>query len=252
MGLWNVEITTNSAAPAFWYHGPTQSHDLTQLGTIAAEVQSCETSVVWPSRPKEINTNGSRGRTEGMWPSSPLVNVSLDLFSDSAEDNKILTPQSTLSDYLSPISSRLSHSLVHEHVEKGTKSETSLGCRLFGIDLTKNSQTAPPEREPGTLMCSGAKGPSPTATFEADRVQKPDTSKSSKEQNQSTPDASLKDTQSKQGSTLSARSRTKVKFIIIAGSIWVMLLLLVLILMTANYVVCGKGTNARGGCWPCG
>ncbi|KAB1219645.1 Auxin response factor 18 [Morella rubra] len=205
------EITTNSAAPAFWYHGPAQSHDLTQLGTIAAEVQSCETSVVWPSRPKEINTNGSRGRTEGMWPSSPLVNVSLDLFSDSAEDNKILTPQSTLSDYLSPVSSRLSHSLVHEHVEKGTKSETSLGCRLFGIDLTKNSQTAPPEREPGTLMCSGAKGPSPTATFEADRVQKPDTSKSSKEQNQPTPDASLKDTQSKQGSTLSARSRTKVQ-----------------------------------------
>ncbi|XP_062154550.1 auxin response factor 18 [Alnus glutinosa] len=202
------EITT---ASPFWYHGSTQSHELTQLSS-AAEVQSHETCAVWATRPKDINTNGSRVRAEGMWPSSPHINVSLDLFSDSAEDDKTVTAQSTLSDYVSPVSSRLRNGVIHDHVEKGTKSETSLVCRLFGIDLlTKNSQTtAPSDREPEIRMPMG-KGPSPTAASESDRVNNLDTSKSPKEQKQLTPDASLRETHSKQGSSLSMRTRTKVQ-----------------------------------------
>jgi auxin response factor len=192
----------------------------------AAEVQSHETCAVWATRPKDINTNGSRVRAEGMWPSSPHINVSLDLFSDSAEDDKTVTAQSTLSDYVSPVSSRLRNGVIHDHVEKGTKSETSLVCRLFGIDLlTKNSQTtAPSDREPEIMMPMG-KGPSPTAASESDRVNNLDTSKSSKEQKQLTPDASLRETHSKQGSSLSMRTRTKVKCIVIAASIWFVLLI---------------------------
>ncbi|GMY09012.1 auxin response factor 18 [Fagus crenata] len=200
------EITTNSAASPFWYHGSTQSHELNQLGSVA-EVQSRETCVVWPSSQKEINTNGSSIRAEGIWLSSPHVNVSLDLFSDSTEDNKNVTAQSTLSDYLSPVSSMLSNGPIHDHMERRTKSATFLGCRLFGIDLTKNSQTTAPEREPAILMSSGAKGPSSTAAPEANL----DASKSSNEQKQLITDVSLKEAQSKQGSTLSMRTRTKVQ-----------------------------------------
>lgn len=203
---WNVEITTNSAASAFWFPGSTHSHELTP-----AEVQSRETCGVWPSSQKEINTNGSCNRTEGIWPSSPHVNVSLDLFSDSAEDNKTVTAQSTIPDYLSPGSSMLNNGPINDHVEKRTKAKTFLGCRLFGIDLTKNSQTtAPPDRESAIMMSSSAKGSSSTAIPEADRLHNLDASKSSNEQKQLIPDMSLKETQSKQGSTLSMRTRTKV------------------------------------------
>ena len=220
--IWNVEITTVSP---FWYHGSNQSHEITQLSG-AAEVQSHETCGVWPTRPKDINTNGSRVRAEGMWSSSPHMNVSLDIFSDSAEDDKTVTAQSTLSDYISPVSSRLRNGLIHEHVEKGTKSEATLGCRLFGIDLLpKNSQTTapPPDREPEIMMPIG-KGPSPTTASESDRVNNLDASMSSKEQKQITPDASLRETHSKQGSSLSMRTRTKVKCMVIAASYWIVLL----------------------------
>lgn len=206
------EITTNSAASAFWYHGPTQSNDLTQMGS-ASELQSCETQVGWPSRQKEITSNGSRVRAEGVWPSSPHVNVSLDLFPDSTEDNKTVTARSILSNYTSPVSAKLSNGLVYDHVEKGMKSETFQGCRLFGIDLTKNSNSsAPSDREVAVVMSSGARRPSPAAASEADRTQNLDTSKSSsKEQKQLISEVLLKEMQNKQGSTLSTRTRTKVQ-----------------------------------------
>lgn len=198
---WNAEITTNSAASAIWYHGSTQL-------SAAADVHSCETSVAWPSRLKEINNNRSRVRAEGTWSSSPHVNISLDLFSNSLEDDKTVTLQSTLSDFVSPVSSRLSNCLANDHVEKEIKSETSLGCRLFGIDLTKNSETI----ALATLGSGGGKGHSSTAASKANTLHEPD-AKSSKEQKQHIPDESL----SKQGSTLSTRTRTKVNFLVIAG-----------------------------------
>ena len=213
-------ITPNSAASSFWYHGSTQSHELAQLGS-SNEVQSSE-SHVWSMRQKEIDTSllnnssssNTRARPEGIWPSSPNMNVSLNFFPDSVGDNNFATTRSIISGFSSPISSRQSNCLINEQVEKGRKYENSVGCRLFGIDLTSNSgSSAPPEKEPGypIVDSNGTKGLVPAAS-EAERAQAMDVSMYSKEQKQVLSEAMVKESQSKQGSTTSMRTRTKVKF----------------------------------------
>ena len=216
---WSVEITTNSAASAFWYHGPTQSRELVQLGSIA-EVQSSE-SHVWSMRQKEIDSNlnnsggcNSWARPEGIWPSSSHMNVSLNFFPDSVGDNKCAKTQSIISGFASSISSRQSNGLINEQVERGRKFENSVGCRLFGIDLTSNSGiAAAPEKEPAYPIVdyNGTKGLVP-ASSEAEKAQTMDVSMSSKKQKQVVPDTLGKELQGKQGSTTSTRTRTKVKF----------------------------------------
>ncbi|KAJ1429474.1 PB1 domain [Sesbania bispinosa] len=74
---------SSSAASGFWYNGSSQAHELTQLGG-AAEVQSKENHVVCSLRQKDINSNpintnpiSSRVRVEGIWPSSPHLNVQM-------------------------------------------------------------------------------------------------------------------------------------------------------------------------------
>jgi auxin response factor len=215
---WSVEITTNPAASAFWYHGPTQSRELVQRGSIT-EVQSSE-SHVWSMRQKEIDSNlnnngscNSRARPEGIWPSSSHMNVSLNFFPDSAADNKCAKTQSIISGFASSIS-RQSNGLINEQVERGRKFENSVGCRLFGIDLTSNSGIAAvPEKEPAYPIVdyNGTQGLVP-ASSEAEKAQTMDVSMSSKEQKQVVPDTLAKESQSKQGSTTSTRTRTKVKF----------------------------------------
>ncbi|KAL9385294.1 hypothetical protein Peur_022304 [Populus x canadensis] len=212
------EITTNPAASAFWYHGPTQSRELVQRGSIT-EVQSSE-SHVWSMRQKEIdgnlNNNGccnSRARPEGIWPSSSHMNVSLNFFPDSAGDNKCAKTQSIISGFASSISSRQSNGLINEQVERGRKFENSVGCRLFGIDLTSNSGIAAvPDKEPAYPIVdyNGTQGLVP-ASSEAEKAQTMDVSMSSKEQKQVVPDTLAKESQSKQGSTTSTRTRTKVQ-----------------------------------------
>ncbi|XP_011023162.1 PREDICTED: auxin response factor 18 isoform X2 [Populus euphratica] len=207
-----------SAASSFWYHGPAQSHELAQLGS-SIEVQSSE-SHVWSMRQKEIDSNllnsssscNTRARPEGIWP-SPHMNGSLNFFPDSVGDNNFATTQSIISGFSSPISSRQSNCLINEQVEKGRKYENSVGCRLFGIDLTSNSSSsAPPEKEPGypIVDSNGTKGLGPAAS-EAERAQTMDVSMYLKEQNQVLSEAMLKESQSKQGSTTSMRTRTKVQ-----------------------------------------
>ncbi|KAJ6940539.1 auxin response factor 18-like isoform X3 [Populus alba x Populus x berolinensis] len=208
-----------SAASSFWYHGSTQSHELAQLGS-SIEVQSSE-SHVWSMRQKEIDSNllnnssscNTRARPEGIWPPSPHMNVSLNFFPDSAGDNNFATTQSIISGFSSPISSRQSNCLINEQVEKGRKYENSVGCRLFGIDLTSNSgSSAPPEKEPGypIVDSNGTKGLGP-AVSEAERAQTMDVSMYLKEQKQVLSEAMVKESQSKQGSTTSMRTRTKVQ-----------------------------------------
>ncbi|KAJ4728098.1 Auxin response factor [Melia azedarach] len=205
------EITTNSASSAFWYQGSTQSHELTQLGS-AAEVQSCESQVVWPIDGNLANSsNGSNTRIapEGMWPSSPRLNVSLNLFPDSRNDTKIVAARSPLSVYAS---ARPSNGLIHDQVEKGKKSDTPMGCRLFGIDLKHNSNiVAPLGKEIADLIIdsSGIKGP--RAASDYDKAQNQDASNSPKEMKQMTAEALPKETLNKQGSIASTRSRTKVQ-----------------------------------------
>ncbi|KAH8516965.1 hypothetical protein H0E87_005067 [Populus deltoides] len=212
-------ITPNPAASSFWYHGSTQSHELAQLGS-SIEVQSSE-SHVWSMRQKEIDSNllnnssscNTRARPEGIWPSSPNMNVSLNFFPDSVGDNNFATTRSIISGFPSPISSRQSNCLINEQVEKGRKYENSVGCWLFGIDLTSNSgSSAPPEKEPGypIVDSNGTKGLVPAAS-EAERAQTMDVSMYSKEQKQVLSEAMVKESQSKQGSTTSMRTRTKVQ-----------------------------------------
>ncbi|KAK9279761.1 hypothetical protein L1049_013443 [Liquidambar formosana] len=212
-----VETTTGSAASAFWYPGSTQSHELTQIGSVV-EVQSGESQVVWHSKQKEINTNlinsssccSSRARPEGnqgMWPSPRM----LSLFQDSTEDNRTVSTRSIHSCYTSPVSSRLSNGSILDQFEKGKRFETSTGCRLFGIDLTNNSNTAAlPEKELAcpNIVSSDAKGPTPATACGADKAQNME--KSSKEQKQAVIETSLKETQGKQGCT-TTRTRTKVQ-----------------------------------------
>lgn len=194
------EITTNSAASSLWYNGPSQSHELNQLSS-PADVQSCDSQVVWSTRQKEIdgslvNSSGgcnSRVRQEGIWSSTP-VNVSLSLFADSAEDNKTV------------LSSRPKSGVMHDQVEKGKKSEISAGCRLFGINLTEKSSASATHP---AVDSSTAQGPVPV-TDVADKDRDLEASSSAKEQKQDTLEVSVKESQSKQGSS-TMRSRTKVQ-----------------------------------------
>lgn len=216
----NIEITTNSAASAFWYQGSTQSHDITQV-VGATEGQSSESQVVRPMRQKEIdstivnNSNdcSSRLAPEGIWPSSPHLNVSLNLFPDSTDDHRIVAAQSVLSGYAS--SGRPGNAVIHEEVERGKKSEASLGCWLFGIDLKHNSNTAAPlgrKVVDPTTGTSGVKG-SARAASDFDASQNQDL----KEVKRGMADVSRKETQNKQGSAASTRTRTKVKFDVFSG-----------------------------------
>ncbi|XP_057996936.1 auxin response factor 18 isoform X2 [Hevea brasiliensis] len=196
-----------------------QSHELSQLGS-AAEAQSGESQVVWPMRQKEIDSsilNGSscnsRVRPEGIWPSSSShMNVSLSLFPDSADDNRTITTQTVISGYASPVPSRQSNGLVHNLVEKGKKYENSVGCRLFGIDLTRNSNAAaPPEKDSlcSTVDPNGTRGPV-SAADDSDKAQNMDVFKSSKELKQIASDTFPRETHNKLGSS-STRTRTKVQ-----------------------------------------
>ncbi|KAJ9171522.1 hypothetical protein P3X46_014880 [Hevea brasiliensis] len=211
------EITTNSTTSPFWYHGSTHSHDLSQLGS-AAEAQSCVSQVVWSMRQKEIDSsvlNGSsccnsRVRPEGIWPPSPHMNVSLSLFPDSADDNRKIT-QSFVSGYSSSVPLRQSDGLMHDQVEKGKKYENSVGCRLFGIDLTNNYSAAgsPEEALCTTVDPNGTRRPV-AAPDDFDKAHNMDVSKSSKQQKQIASDALPRETHGKLGTT-STRTRTKVQ-----------------------------------------
>ncbi|GLU00831.1 hypothetical protein SLE2022_181700 [Rubroshorea leprosula] len=211
------EITTNSAASTFWYHGSTQSHDLTQLGS-AKEVQSSESQVIWPMRQKETDSNHvgsncsytSKVHAESTWLPSH-TNVSLNLFPDAMGENKTPTSRPFLSGYPSPAPLRPSNGAVHDQVDIGKKSESSTGCRLFGINLS-NSSGSPPEKEPAsaTVNSSCLRGPV-LATLDADRVQNVDSSKAFKEQKQVSVEASPKEMQTKQGCAISNSTRTRTK-----------------------------------------
>ena len=210
-----VEITTNSAGSTFWCLGSTQSHQLTQVGS-TPEVQSSESQVMWPMRQKEIdnsliNSSGgynSRTRSEIAWP--PHANVSLNLFPDSMDDNsKTGTPQTVLTGYASSVQSGQSKGLMHDQVEKGKKSETSTGCRLFGFNLTeRTSAFALPDKEQAstTVDYNGVRWSIPAASH---IDQNPETSK---EQKQVASETSTKEMQAKQGAATSMRTRTKVNF----------------------------------------
>ncbi|KAH1149607.1 hypothetical protein GYH30_043911 [Glycine max] len=217
---------SSSAASGFWYHG--SSNELSQLGAATAEVQSKENQVVPCSlRQKDIiNSNpidannssiSSRVRMEGVWPSSPHLNVTPNLFSDP--NNNSVLARSPISGYLN-VPSRSSDGPTCEHVEDGKKIENSLDCWLFGVNLTNNCSnviiTTPSERElrgpiSSSVAPSGPKESIPAAACETERVQTPNYSLSNKGQKQIISEASPNEWQNKQATVPSMRTRTKVQ-----------------------------------------
>ncbi|XP_027350983.1 auxin response factor 18-like isoform X2 [Abrus precatorius] len=214
------EIAPNSLAPAFWYHGPSLSHDPTQLGS-AAENQSNENPVVWSSRQKEINGNpvnanssSSKVRAEGMWSSSPHLNASCNFFPDP-KNNKAVATQLSVSGSYPPVSSERNDDLAHDPVESGKKTENPMDCWVFGVNLTNNfTNVTLPEKEIGcpAIIPSGPKDSIAVAACETEAAQNPNYSLSNKEQMQVISDASPNEKQTKQATIVpSMRTRTKVQ-----------------------------------------
>lgn len=195
-------------------------------------MQSSENSqVLWPLKPKEINgtviqnsnCGSTIGRPEGRWP-SPSLNFALNLFQDLSDDSKTFSARSIPSSYNASLSSRPNSGLLSDQDEKGKPNGASVGCWLFGINLTSNSKpTAPLDVSCPSICTSSVKGPV-SVVPEADRIQNLDAPKSLNEQKQVVPDASQKETQRKQSCTPSSRTRTKVKAELCelgAGSFWI-------------------------------
>ncbi|KAJ7962598.1 Auxin response factor [Quillaja saponaria] len=215
--------TPSSAASALWYHGSSQSHEHSQLGS-GAEVQSSESQVMWSMRQKQIKSNlvnnssscNSRVLMEGIWP-SPHLN-SFNLFSKATNDagTKAATTQSSISEFALPVLSgtRSSNDLGYLQEEKGKKTESSAGFRIFGINFAKNSNTvASAEREltRPTTVSSGSKESVLVAASKLHGAQNLSTPKFSNEPKQIIMDLSSIETQSKQASALQMRTRTKVQ-----------------------------------------
>ncbi|XP_055817103.1 auxin response factor 11 isoform X1 [Solanum dulcamara] len=142
LDLPRTEIAVASAAASFWCPGSGPTFEASHLGGIA--VQSHDNQLFWSSKQNSSLSNGvsntsCRTHLSGAWQHSMLANGSLNLIRDSIEDNKPLITRSTLLDYGSPMSSRVSNGLLHDQVNRGNKREMSSGCRLFGIDLRNNS-----------------------------------------------------------------------------------------------------------------
>ncbi|KAL9320492.1 hypothetical protein ACSQ67_012331 [Phaseolus vulgaris] len=214
------EIGPNSPATALWYHGPSLSHDPTALGG-TSEVQSNESPVIWSTRMKEINVNpmngnkssSSRVRVEGMWPSSPHLSVSSNLFPDP-KNSKAVTAQSNVSGY-APVSCRPNDDLAHDPVECGKRSENPMDCWVFGVNLTNNfTNVALPDKElgcPAIIIPSGPKDSIPVAACETQAGQNHNYSLSNKVQKQIISDGSPSERHAKQATVPSTRTRTKVQ-----------------------------------------
>lgn len=210
-----VEVTSGSAPSGFWLQGSTISHEISQLsGT--NEVQSSNNRVVWALGQRKLDSNSSHcnpvANVEGIWPSPPL-NISLNLYPDSTFERELVQQKHPLSSpYSSSVTSKPSSDLIQpDQLEKGSKPDISLGCRIFGIDLKNNCSIVPTlERRSSCLMMvtDGAKEPVVTAVV-TPQVDAGNLSQPSKEQQLST-ELLTKGTQTKHISNLSSRTRTKV------------------------------------------
>ncbi|XP_043716566.1 auxin response factor 11-like [Telopea speciosissima] len=217
-----LETAANSAASVYWYPGSTQSHDLTQMSGV--EAQSNENQALWHPKQQEskgslINSSNSctsKTWTDGGWLQSPQVDVSLNLFQESAEDRKTGISCSFLPGFSTVDASKLSNNLMVDPVDRRKKPEMASGYRLFGIDLV-NIPDIPGSTEktpscPMSVSSATIDGSTPLAGSGADSDQKSDLSKVSKEQKQCLLQVSPKESQSKLSfCSSSTRSRIKVQ-----------------------------------------
>ncbi|KAK9094008.1 hypothetical protein Scep_025477 [Stephania cephalantha] len=220
---------TSPAASTFWYPGANQSHDSIALS--GPEAPSSEGQVVWPPKQKEFNgnTNGSnncasRMRPDSGWPSSPHLSVPLHLFRNAEEESKAISTWTDFSDYSTPDhTSNPSNGSKNDSVEKGKITGTLGGCRLFGIDLTNNSNGMPSASKegPSTQLTSKSNGSNEgigPATVSGTDSEQSGLSKTSKDQKMGTSTVLPIEIKSKNCPTATSsrtstttRSRTKVQ-----------------------------------------
>ncbi|KAG6592910.1 Auxin response factor 9, partial [Cucurbita argyrosperma subsp. sororia] len=197
------ENTSSSTPTGFWLHGSTIPHEIPQLSG-ANDVPSSGNQVVWSlwQQTLDVNVDSSRSHcnpmahVEGIWPSPPppLCNNSLKPLPSPYSPSSTSKPSSEL--------------IEHDQSEKGNKPDISLGCRIFGIDLKKNSSIVPSLEKKSccqtTVATDIAKDPVPIAavTSQAD---------AGKEQQQVASELSMKGTQTNHIPNSSSRTRTKVQ-----------------------------------------
>ncbi|XP_057439679.1 auxin response factor 18-like [Lotus japonicus] len=193
------EIALNSPFSTFWYHGPSLSHEPTQLGG-AAEPENNENRVVRSLKgQREINGN-------------PHLNLSSNFINPEPKNNKDVAALSSACGYY-PVSSRPNDGSAHDQVESGKKTENSMDCWVFGVNLTTTFPNVDKELGCQVIIPSGPNDPLPIAACETETEggHNPNYSVSNKEQKQIISDASLNERQNKQVSIPSLRTRTKVQ-----------------------------------------
>lgn len=198
------------AAAAASFGCSAASHELSNINT-TADGWIKENHAFWNCKQKEINSrsySGSWMHPSGIW-STKFLNGSLELFRDSAEDNKNFPTRAGICDFNSPVSSRSSNGLAHDHIERGKKQDGFSGCRLFGIDLRNNSNNASLEKKapPADIIANHANNTTaPIDICDQERLKK-----SFKDKKPVLSNDSLKDLQNRQSVSGSTRTRTKVQ-----------------------------------------
>ncbi|PON34227.1 Auxin response factor [Parasponia andersonii] len=178
--------TSNSTTSTVWNYGLTQSHDTTQL----TEGKRNENHVIW------------RHRQTDAWLSSPRPTGSPHL-QDATEDSKSVS--------VGPVFPKQNNDQIPEQCDRGRKTETASSFRLFGFEMIDHSTNSPTVEKvaPQPNSLSGTTQVSTLSVAESE--QKCGISKASKETIPEQLQASSKESQSRQGCSTSARSRTKVQ-----------------------------------------
>lgn len=209
---------------------------------VAAEGQRSENHVALNHQPADIISNNSsisRTQTDGGWLSSPTV-----------EDSKCGPAWPLFSGYPTAASSKPKNDSMLDHVE--TRKKTL----IFGVDFSSHRRSSlsveklPPQ--PISVFTGATEGQVSTS-LEAESDQKSDVSKASKE-SKAQFQVSLKETQSKQSSSASTRSRIKVLTVICFWSSFLICIFFNYLYVDFfnKFLIYGMptGSNAGDSCWP--
>ncbi|KAK6935564.1 AUX/IAA domain [Dillenia turbinata] len=216
--------TAPATAPSFWSPGLSQSHDSKQLnGNV--ESQMSESHASWHPKQSDLNdavinsnrNSNSLSRTQVGADWRPAhANISQFIFQDAKEDSKCASNWSVPGSYPTP-SPKLSNDPKIDLVEIENKSEITASCRLFGFDL-KNPIVNPPLAEPASIppnsfscVTTTTDGHTPSMILVVDSNHKSELSKVPMDKKHGVAQPSPKEIQSKQSSSASTRSRTKVQ-----------------------------------------
>ncbi|XP_031280904.1 auxin response factor 9 [Pistacia vera] len=205
----SLDLTSTASAP--WNSSLTQSHDVTQLSV--TEGKRSDNHVSWHSKQTDFNSNSnslSRTQTDGEWLASPHVSFSQQLFPDAVDDNKNVSAWRPIHGYSTSHSSKVNNDSMPDLVEIGRKTEMGASCRLFGIDLINHS-TSSTTMEKAAASSVTTERHNLCTLSAGDSDQKSDLSKTFREKKPEQVQVSPKEIQSRQSSSTSTRSRTKVQ-----------------------------------------